>query len=61
MRVKVTKDFLWAGEDGNHVRTVKAGTEVEGRAAEVALQVKCGEESRGEQPKPTATSQGKGK
>lgn len=46
MKVRVTKDFQWAGEDGNSVRTVKAGVEVEGRAAAVALQLKAGEEVR---------------
>lgn len=45
MKVKVTKDFLWA-PDGNHVRAVKAGEELEGRGAEVALQLGKGEELR---------------
>lgn len=45
MRVKVTKDFKWA-PDGNHVRTVKAGEELEGRGAQVALQLSSGEELR---------------
>jgi hypothetical protein len=50
MKVKVTKAFPWA-EDGNHIRTVKAGEVLEGRGAEVALQLSSGEEVR-EQPKP---------
>ena len=60
MKVKVTKYFPWA-EDGNHVRTVKVGEVLEGRGAEVALQMKCGEEVR-EPSKPSAAPpQGKGK
>jgi hypothetical protein len=45
VKVKVTKEFRWA-HDGNHVRTVKVGEELEGRGAEVALQLASGEEVR---------------
>lgn len=59
MRVKVTKEFKWA-PDGNHVRTVRVGEELEGRGAEVALQLSSGDEVR-EAPKPAAQSSHKGK
>jgi hypothetical protein len=59
MKVKVTKEFLWAGETGNHVRTVNAGDVVEGRAAEVALQLKSGEEVSETQARPPEPSKGK--
>lgn len=42
MKVKVTKEFPWA-PDGNHVRKVKVGEVLEGRGAEVALQLHSGE------------------
>lgn len=59
MRVKVTKDFKWA-PDGNHIRTVRAGEELEGRGAEVALQLSSGEEVR-EAPKAPAPTPSKGR
>lgn len=37
MRVEVITSFLWAGEDGNTVRTVPAGAVVEGRCAAAAI------------------------
>lgn len=59
MKVEVTKSFLWA-PDGNHVRTVAVGELLEGRGAEVALQLGSGyvlaEASKAEEtaePKPT--------
>jgi hypothetical protein len=56
MRVKVTKEFRWA-HDGNHVRTVKVGEELEGRGAEVALQLSSGETmpDSGKKPNPEPT------
>lgn len=45
MPVKVTKEFNWA-PDGNNVRKVKVGEVLEGRGAEVALQLSSGEEVR---------------
>jgi hypothetical protein len=57
MKVKVTKDFPWA-PDGNNVRLVRAGEVLEGRGAEVAIQMKCGEEVR-EDAKPPTSSKGK--
>jgi hypothetical protein len=42
MKVRVTKQFPWA-PDGNHVRTVKVGEVMEGRGAEVAMQLASGE------------------
>lgn len=59
MRVKVTKEFKWA-PDGNYVRTVRVGEELEGRGAEVALQLSSGEEVR-EHAKHPAHNPGKGK
>ena len=64
-KVKVTKEFPWA-PDGNHVRVVKAGEVLEGRGAEVALQMKSGEEVReepkpAESPKPPQHGQSKGR
>jgi hypothetical protein len=41
-KVKVTKTFPWAA-DGNHVRYVKPGEVLDGRGAEVALQMGAGE------------------
>lgn len=41
MRVQVTRSFEWA-PNGTHVRTVKVGEVLEGRGAEVALELKCG-------------------
>lgn len=41
MKVEVTKSFKWA-PDGNHVREVQAGEQLEGRGAEVALQLNSG-------------------
>lgn len=58
MRIKVTKEFKWA-PDGNNVRTVKVGEELEGRGAEVALQLSSGEEVR-EPPKAPASKPSKG-
>lgn len=58
MRVKVTKEFKWA-EDGNNVRTVKVGEELDGRGAAVALQLSSGEEVR-EPSKPPAPAPHKG-
>lgn len=59
MKVKVTKEFKWA-PDGNHLRTVKVGEELEGRGAVVALQLACGEELR-ESPKGPAPAPSKGR
>lgn len=59
MKVKVTKEFQWA-PDGNHVRTVKVGEVLEGRGAEVALQLLSGEEVR-EPPRGPAPTPGKGR
>ncbi len=44
MRVAVTREFKWAGEDGNTVRVVPAGAEVEGKCARAALAMGCGRE-----------------
>jgi len=52
MKVKVTKSFPWA-QDGNHVRIVKAGEVLEGRGAEVALQLSSGEEVKEPAPEPS--------
>jgi hypothetical protein len=52
-KVKVTKDFPWA-EDGNHVRTVKVGEMLEGRGAEVAIQLGSGEVLPEPEAKPQA-------
>jgi hypothetical protein len=60
MKVKVTKEFDWA-PDGNHVRKVKVGEVLEGRGAEVALHLKCGEEVREESKPPPPAHSGKGK
>lgn len=49
MRVEVTKTFRWA-PDGNHVVDVEAGQVVEGRCAEVALQLGSGRDV--DAPKP---------
>lgn len=59
MKVKVTQEFKWA-PDGNHVRIVRVGEELEGRGAEVALQLGKGEEVR-ESPKPSPQPNHKGK
>jgi hypothetical protein len=58
MKVKVTKPFPWA-PDGNHVRNVKAGEVLEGRGAEVALQLNSGEKlaTEPEKAQPPAQSQ----
>jgi hypothetical protein len=42
MRVQVTKSFEWA-PNGTHVRTVAVGEVLEGRGAEVALELKSGQ------------------
>lgn len=42
MRVRVTKEYLWA-PDGIHARLVQVGEEFEGEGAEVALQMGAGE------------------
>lgn len=41
MRVEVTRSFKWA-PDGNNVRDVAVGEVLEGRGAEVALQLSSG-------------------
>jgi hypothetical protein len=51
MKVRVTRGFKFS-PDGNSVVDVEAGTEVEGRCADVALQSGWGEEVRAAQPKP---------
>lgn len=51
MKVEVTKEFKWA-PDGNHVVTVPAGKEVDGRAAEVAIQLGCARESKAQSAAP---------
>jgi hypothetical protein len=52
MSVRVTKDFRWT-PDGVRTQTVRAGDVVEGRAAEVALEMGCGV-VEGEKAKPAA-------
>lgn len=42
MRVRVTREYLWA-PDGIHVRTVAVGEVLEGEGAEIALQMKSAE------------------
>lgn len=54
-KVKVTKGFPWA-PDGNHVRYVKVGEVLEGRGAEVALQMGAGEVLPETEPKPQPTA-----
>lgn len=52
MRVRVTKEYLWA-PDGNTVRTVRVGEELEGEGAAIALQMGAGEalgEEKSEEP-----------
>jgi hypothetical protein len=46
MRVEVTKSYKWA-PDGNHVREVQVGEVLEGRGAEIALELRCGRELPG--------------
>jgi len=52
MKVKVTREFKWA-PDGNHIRTVNVGEVLEGRGAEVALQLRSGEEVKESAPEPS--------
>jgi hypothetical protein len=42
MKVMVTKEFAWA-PDGNHVRYVKPREVLDGRGAQVAIEMQCGE------------------
>lgn len=53
MKVKVTEEFPWA-PDGNHVRYVKPGEVLEGRGAEVALEMLSGEVVVAEEVEPPA-------
>lgn len=43
MKIEVTKAFKFS-PDGNTVETVNVGEKVEGRRADVAMQMKCGRE-----------------
>lgn len=51
MKVEVLKPFRFS-PDGNTVESVSVGTEVEGRCAEVALQMKCGREIKAHRAAP---------